>query len=59
MDICTDYLTLRGYQEYNVNDYHLDVLIDENRFLIVAPKDIVIASQYDLDDKVEWLIKHK
>lgn len=57
-DICTDYLSLRGYQEYNVNDYHLDCLVEENRFFIVAPKDVVLASPYDLDDRVQWLIQH-
>lgn len=58
-DICTDSLTLRGYQEYSVNDYHLDVLIEENMFFIVAPKDVVIASPYDLDDRIQWFIQHK
>lgn len=57
-DICTDSLSLRGYEEYTVNDYHLDVLIEENRFFIVAPKDVVIASPYDLDDRIQWLIQH-
>ncbi|XP_066257925.1 vacuolar protein sorting-associated protein 41 homolog [Euwallacea similis] len=57
-DICTDSLTLRGYQEYSVNDYHLDVLLEENVFFIVAPKDVVIASPYDLDDRIQWFIQH-
>ncbi|KAF5291751.1 hypothetical protein FQA39_LY14239 [Lamprigera yunnana] len=58
VDICTDSLSLRGYEEYTVNDYHLEVLIEENRFFIVAPKDVVIASPYDLDDRIQWLIQH-
>ncbi|XP_074029511.1 vacuolar protein sorting-associated protein light [Leptinotarsa decemlineata] len=57
-DICTDSLSLRGYQDYGVNDYHLDVLLEENRFFIVAPKDVVIASPYDLDDRIQWFIQH-
>ncbi|XP_019871833.1 vacuolar protein sorting-associated protein 41 homolog [Aethina tumida] len=57
-DICTDSLSLRGYEEYSVNDYHLDVLVEENRFFIVAPKDVVIASPYDLDDRIQWFIQH-
>ncbi|XP_018576522.1 vacuolar protein sorting-associated protein 41 homolog isoform X2 [Anoplophora glabripennis] len=57
-DICTDSLSLRGYEEYSVNDYHLDVLLEENRFFIVAPKDVVIASPYDLDDRIQWFIQH-
>lgn len=58
IDICTDSLSLRGYQEYTVNDYHLDVLIEENRFFIVAPKDVIVASPYDLDDRIQWLMQH-
>ncbi|CAG9814950.1 unnamed protein product [Phaedon cochleariae] len=57
-DVCTDSLSLRGYEEYGVNDYHLDVLLEENRFFIVAPKDVVIASPYDLDDRIQWFIQH-
>ncbi|XP_072382622.1 vacuolar protein sorting-associated protein 41 homolog [Diabrotica undecimpunctata] len=57
-DICTDSLSLRGYEEYSVNDYHLDVLLEENRFFIVAPKDVVVASPYDLDDRIQWFIQH-
>ncbi|KAJ8982241.1 hypothetical protein NQ317_013543 [Molorchus minor] len=57
-DICTDSLSLRGYEEYSVNDYHLDVLLEENRFFIMAPKDVVIASPYDLDDRIQWFIQH-
>ncbi|KAG5873450.1 hypothetical protein JTB14_007217 [Gonioctena quinquepunctata] len=57
-DICTDSLSLRGYDQYGVNDYHLEVLLEENRFFIVAPKDVVIASPYDLDDRIQWFIQH-
>ncbi|XP_066597846.1 vacuolar protein sorting-associated protein 41 homolog isoform X2 [Prorops nasuta] len=57
--ICANYLTLRGYKEYSCNDYHLDFLKDENRYFIVSPKDIVVASLYDADDRIEWLLSHK
>lgn len=30
--ICANSLTLRGYKEYNCNDYHLDCLKEENRY---------------------------
>ncbi|XP_046741986.1 vacuolar protein sorting-associated protein 41 homolog isoform X1 [Diprion similis] len=56
--ICATSLTLRGYKEYSCNDYHLDCLIDENRYFIVSPKDIVVASLYDADDRIEWLLTH-
>ncbi|XP_053961064.1 vacuolar protein sorting-associated protein 41 homolog isoform X1 [Anastrepha ludens] len=58
-EICTDSLSLRGYQEYTVNDYSLGCIIEENRYFIVAPKDIVVASLYETDDRVKWLVDHR
>lgn len=57
-EVSTDSLNIRGYEEYSCNDYHLDMIIDENRFFIVSPKDIVVASPYDIDDRVSWLAEH-
>uniref|UniRef100_A0A0A1WFZ4 Vacuolar protein sorting-associated protein 41 homolog n=1 Tax=Zeugodacus cucurbitae TaxID=28588 RepID=A0A0A1WFZ4_ZEUCU len=58
-EICTDSLSLRGYQEYTVNDYSLGCIIEENRYFIVAPKDIVVAGLYETDDRVKWLVDHR
>lgn len=33
-------------------------LSGENWFIIVSPKDIIIASSFDADERVEWLIDH-
>lgn len=54
-ELSTDHLNIRGFDEYSCNDYHLDMLIEENRFFIVSPKDIVIACPNDIDDRVKWL----
>jgi len=35
-----------------------ECLIEESRFFIVSPKDVVVASPYDADDRVQWLIDH-
>ncbi|KAG6458325.1 hypothetical protein O3G_MSEX010800 [Manduca sexta] len=59
LEVSSDTLNIRGYQEYTCNDYYLEILIEENRFFIVSPKDIIIASPYDIDDKVSWLTKHR
>jgi hypothetical protein len=32
--------------------------MEESRFFIVSPKDVVVASPYDADDRVQWLIEH-
>ncbi|GBP30829.1 Vacuolar protein sorting-associated protein 41 homolog [Eumeta japonica] len=57
-EVSTDTLNIRGYQEYSCNDYHLDMLIEENRYFIVSPKDIIIASPYDINDRINWLMVH-
>lgn len=57
--ISANYLSLRGYEEYSCNDYNLDCLTDENRYFIVSPKDIVVASLSDIDDRIEWLLSHR
>lgn len=46
------------YPEYTTNDYHLDCLIEYSQFFIVSPKDIVVASLYENDDRIHWLIEH-
>ncbi|XP_014371790.1 vacuolar protein sorting-associated protein 41 homolog [Papilio machaon] len=56
-EFSADTLNIRGYEEYSCNDYFLDMLIEENRFFIVSPKEIIVASPYDIDDKVNWLTK--
>lgn len=46
------------HQEYKWDDYHLDCLIEENQYFIVSPKDIVVATLYETDDRVKWLLEH-
>ncbi|XP_039275820.1 vacuolar protein sorting-associated protein 41 homolog [Nilaparvata lugens] len=58
LDASTDSLTLRGYQHYSANDYHLECLVEENQFVVVSPKDIILASPYNADDRVDWLLEH-
>lgn len=58
-EICTDSLSIRGFQEYKVNHYNLEYILEENRYFIVAPKDIVVAILYDTDDRVQWLLEHE
>lgn len=57
-ELCTDSLSLKDYQKWNCDDYQLDVLSDEDQLFIVSPKDIVVASPYDIDDRVQWLVQH-
>lgn len=47
------------YENFSPNDYCLECLIDENKYFIVSPKDVVAASLYESDDRVKWLIEHE
>lgn len=58
IEVLTDSLSMQHYHEYNCNDYHLECLIEENRFFILNPKDLVVANPYDADDRVQWLMEH-
>ncbi|XP_050526190.1 vacuolar protein sorting-associated protein 41 homolog [Daktulosphaira vitifoliae] len=58
VELCTDNLSLRGFQEFGCNDYALESLVVENLFVIVSPKDVVVANPCDADDRIEWLIEH-
>ncbi|KAK2146463.1 hypothetical protein LSH36_606g03004 [Paralvinella palmiformis] len=57
-EVTNDALSIRGFQRYKCNDYHLECLKEENTFFIVSPKDIVIARPRDKDDHVMWLLEH-
>jgi tetratricopeptide (TPR) repeat protein len=54
-EVCSDALSIRGFEAYRANDYHLEYLSTENHFYIVSPKDIVVAKPCDLDDHITWL----
>lgn len=47
------------YENYTPNDYSLECLVDENKYFVVSPKDVVSASLYETDDRVKWLIEHE
>lgn len=53
-----DNLTLRDFQNYGCNNYVLESLVEENLFVIVSAKDIVVVYPYDIDDRIEWLMNH-
>ncbi|XP_073992200.1 vacuolar protein sorting-associated protein light [Rhodnius prolixus] len=58
-DLGIDCLSLRGFPHYRPSDYSLECLVDEGRFVIVSPRDIVVACPYDSDDRIDWLLTHK
>lgn len=57
--ICTSSITMRGFEEYTPKDYHLECLRDENTYFVVAPKDLIVATLCETDDRIQWLINHR
>lgn len=58
VELCTDNLSLRGFRDFSCNDYALESLAAENLFVVVSPKDVVVANPCDADDRIEWLAEH-
>lgn len=58
VELYGDNLTLRDFQNYDCNDCALESLVEENLFVIISAKDIVVAYPYDIDDRIEWLMNH-
>lgn len=42
------------YLSPQANDYWLECLPEDNIYYIVSPKDIVVATPCELDDRINW-----
>ncbi|KAK7109649.1 hypothetical protein V1264_013653 [Littorina saxatilis] len=58
-EVSNDALSIRGFEEYRISDYHLECMPEENLFFIVSPKDVVVARLRDRDDHITWLMDHE
>ncbi|CAH1788445.1 unnamed protein product [Owenia fusiformis] len=58
-ELSNDALSIRGFQEYRCNDYHLECVVSDNIYFIVSPKDIVAAKPRDEDDHITWLLDNE
>jgi len=58
-EVSSDALSIRGFQEYRCNDYHLECIPEEHLYFIVSPKDLVVAKLRDQDDHITWLMEHQ
>lgn len=54
-----DALTVRGFQENECRDYHLESSEGESLFYIVSPRDVVVAKERDQDDHIDWLLERR
>ncbi|XP_078376476.1 vacuolar protein sorting-associated protein 41 homolog isoform X2 [Oculina patagonica] len=57
-EISADALSVRGFEQYRCDDYHLENVAEENLFYIVSPKDLVLAKPRNIDDHIKWLVDH-
>ncbi|XP_028395633.1 vacuolar protein sorting-associated protein 41 homolog [Dendronephthya gigantea] len=58
-EIIADALSVRGFENYSCNHYHLEPLPEESLFFIISPKDIVLAKPREIDDHIDWLVENK
>ncbi|XP_074658816.1 vacuolar protein sorting-associated protein 41 homolog [Tubulanus polymorphus] len=57
-ELSNDALSIRGFNLYRCNDYHLESLVEDKLFFIVSPQDIAVAKIRDHDDHIAWLLEH-
>ena len=57
-EVCSDVLSIRGFEKYRPKDYHLECLVEDQHYFIVSPKDIVVGKPRDTDDRIDWLLQH-
>ncbi|KAF6204991.1 hypothetical protein GE061_019158 [Apolygus lucorum] len=55
----TDILSLSASENYVAAQYSLDCIADEGIIVIVCPKDVLLAQLSDIDDRIDWLLKHR
>ena len=58
-EISSGALTVRGFQENECWDYHLEYSEGESLFYIVSQRDVVVAKNQDQDDHIDWLFEKK
>ena len=57
-EISSDLLSPRQFMENKASDYFFEYLTEEGLYLIVSPKDVIVAKPREEDDHVTWLLQH-
>lgn len=59
-EVYGDELALKGHERLGMNDYHLFQYSSSQltKYLIISAKDGIVATERDLNDKIEWLVDH-
>lgn len=57
-ELSSDALDLSGYERYRSDDYRLSPRPGQAAFLVLSPRDLVLASLRDASDHIDWLIDH-
>lgn len=58
MEVTDERLSLRDYADFSYRDLHMECLSGETLLLIACPKDAIIASIRNADDRIDWLMAH-
>ncbi|CAG2176710.1 unnamed protein product, partial [Oppiella nova] len=58
-EISSDILSPKSFNSCRSNDYHVECLPEEGLYLILCPKDLIVAKPREEDDHVTWLLEHQ
>jgi hypothetical protein len=58
-EISSDILSPKTFNKCKSSDYHVECLPEEGLYLIMCPKDLIIAKPREEDDHVTWLLEHQ
>ncbi|XP_054157899.1 vacuolar protein sorting-associated protein 41 homolog [Oppia nitens] len=58
-EISSDILSPKSFNNCRSSDYHVDCLPEEGLYLILCPKDLIIAKPREEDDHITWLLEHQ
>jgi hypothetical protein len=62
-ELATDTLGIRGFKSLGCNDYALAEIKPEGStgrcYIVLSPKDIIIAKPRDRKDHIDWLVDHQ
>ena len=58
-EIAFDTLTMRDHGQFKSKDYQLAANQEQSQFFIVSPKDIIVATEPDDEDHLNWLLENE
>lgn len=58
-EISSDILSPKSFSKGKSSDFHVECLPEEGLYLILCPKDLIVAKPREEDDHLTWLLDHQ